>query len=264
MNHRGEAPFAFMAMPNRSDVLAPFHTLMSNCRNNVLMGLRLVERTEKFPEPTSEELAFAQVAFGETFPGLDESKVLFRRWILLNGFEEIHKCLRTTLEALYVFVRIEQETTFDSAQDEDTRVKELRSQARSLNHPDLISQLNLIFRKPLEFQVQMDSFNNARNCLVHANGVVTRRHCNNREKDKLVIFGRRFKLFFKKGELEVPAKIGTPGPENAALMFGAEDFQLEFAEGKSIEISLEQFLNILSTCIFIHANLVARLSRSGT
>ena len=76
---------------------------------------------------------------------------------------------------------------------------------------------------------------------MHANGVVARQHCNNREKDKLIIYGRRIKLFFKKGELEVPAKIGATGPENAALMFGAEDFQLEFVEGKSIEISLKQF-----------------------
>jgi hypothetical protein len=39
-------------------VLAPFHSLLGDCQNNVLMGLRIVEKLDKFPEPTQEELQF--------------------------------------------------------------------------------------------------------------------------------------------------------------------------------------------------------------
>jgi hypothetical protein len=250
-----------MTILSRDEVLAPFAALMSNCQNNVLIGLRLAERAEKFPEPTPEELKILQVTFGENLISFDESKALFRKWLLLNGFEEIHKCLRTTLEALYVFKRIEHEAASNPALDEHKRVKQLRSQARSFKHPQLVAQINLVFREPLEFQTEINSFNSARNCLVHANGVVARQYCNNEGKNKLIIYGRRMKLFFKKGELEVPAEIGATGPENAALLLGAEDFQIEFVEGQALDISLKQFREILSTCVFIHVHLAIRLSK---
>lgn len=55
----------------------------------------------------------------------------------------------------------------------------------------------------------------------------------------------RFKFFFKKGNQETPAVLGQPGPENAGLMLGAEEFQLEFSIGQSIDLSLRQFLDRL-------------------
>src|SRR5207253_1272255 len=59
---------------NRNYVLAPFHVLMSNCQNNVLMGLRIVQTLEKFPDPTPEELHFFQLSFAG--PPTDLSRVV--------------------------------------------------------------------------------------------------------------------------------------------------------------------------------------------
>jgi hypothetical protein len=36
--------------------LEPFHNLISACQNNVLLGLRLVEKVETFPGLTAEEI----------------------------------------------------------------------------------------------------------------------------------------------------------------------------------------------------------------
>jgi hypothetical protein len=47
------------------------------------------------------------------------------------------------------------------------------------------------------------------------------KYCNNPGNDKLTVSGNKLKLFFQKGSEEVPAVIGKPGPENAALMLGA-------------------------------------------
>ena len=66
--------------------------------------------------------------------------------------------------------------------------------------------------------------------------------------------GGRFRQFFKRGEMEVLAEIGKPGPENAALMLGAEDFVIEFPVGQAIQLSLKQFLDGLNTCIFLRAD----------
>ena len=54
--------------------------------------------------------------------------------------------------------------------------------------------------------------------------------------------------------MEVLAEIGKPGPENAALMLGGEDFVIEFPVGQAIQFSLKQFLDGLNTCIFLRAD----------
>ena len=69
----------------------------------------------------------------------------------------------------------------------------------------------------------------------------------------------RFKFFFKKGNQETPAVLGQAGPENAALMLGAEEFQLEFSIGQSIDLSLRHFLDVLNTCVFIRAEITSEL-----
>ena len=71
--------------------------------------------------------------------------------------------------------------------------------------------------------------------------------------------GRRFRLFLKRGEMEVLAEIGKPGPENAPLMLGAEDFVIEFPIGQAIQLSLRQFLDVLNTCIFLRADIDLKL-----
>ena len=52
------------------------------------------------------------------------------------------------------------------------------------------------------------------------------------------------KPFLKRGDEETPAKIETSGPENAALMLGAEDFEIDFTIGQHVELSLAQFVHI--------------------
>ena len=129
-------------------------------------------------------------------------------------------------------------------------------------YDQLVKEVNSLFGEPLQYKKLIESFNNARNCLVHTNGIVTRRHCNNTEKDKLVIYGNKFKYFFKKGEEETIAEIGKIGPENASLMLGAEEFQLEFLIGEEIELDLKQFLDILNTCVFFRADIDVKLKKA--
>ena len=86
--------------------------------------------------------------------------------------------------------------------------------------------------------------------------------CTNPEKNKLVIHGTRFKMFFKTAQAEVPAELGKPGPRNSPLMLGAEEFQIEFGIGQLLEISLKQFIDILNTCVFIRADIESRLSKN--
>src|SRR6266550_4186181 len=86
---------------NKNYVLAPFHQLLSKCQTNVLLGLRLVEKIDHFPPQTPEELQFFQLSFQTVRVGqldaLDQTKALFARWVLTNGFEDIHSSMRLVM-----------------------------------------------------------------------------------------------------------------------------------------------------------------------
>jgi len=66
---------------------------------------------------------------------------------------------------------------------------------------------------------------------------------------------QRFRFFVKDAKAEVPAEIGKAGPENAGLTLGAEPFALTFQKGEQIDLSLKQFVDVLSTCIFVRAEI---------
>ncbi len=119
-----------MQILNRSYVLEPFHTLISTCQNNVLLGLRIAEKVEVFPDPTAEELQFLQLAFASSIVDLGESKMGFRRWILLNGLRDINQCIGTTLQRFITFKTIDGEMKLNSALNIDTRESELRQEMR--------------------------------------------------------------------------------------------------------------------------------------
>ena len=142
----------------------------------------------------------------------------------------------------------------------EVRESELRRKLRTLHYPELIGKANQLCSEPLILQKEIGSINLARNCLEHAVGTVTKRFCNSPQKDKLIISGRRFKLFFKRGNEEVLAQLGKPGPENAALMLGAENFEIQFVLDQSIELSLKQFLDVLNTCVFVRADIEEKLA----
>jgi hypothetical protein len=127
------------------------------------------------------------------------------------------------------------------------------------DHPTLVKKVNSLFHEQLQYQDQLTSYNKARNCLEHANGIVAERHCNNEEKNKLVVRGVRMKMFFETAQGHVPAKFGVPGPENAALMLGADDFEIDFSLGQHIELSSKQFADIINTCVFIRADIDLKL-----
>lgn len=223
------------------------------------MGLRIVEKLDKFPEPTYEELQFFQLSIGGQVTDIRRSKVLFKKWVLVNGFEDIHKCFRVTLERLYVLKTIDNKIKSSETSKIEDLEAELRVKATNLYFDQLINSVNALLAEPLKYQKHILSFNNARNCLIHTNGIVTTRHCNNQEKDKLTITGDRFKMFFKKGDDEIIAELGKPGTENAALMLGIEEFQIEFTKDKEIELNLKEFLDILNACVFVRADIEEKL-----
>ena len=164
-----------------------------------------------------------------------------------------NKWIRVTLERLFIFKTVQK--NMDNILNVDDFIKELQIKASNFHFDTLIKEVSSYLEEPLKYKRQIESFNNARNCLVHTNAVLTPRHCNNTEKDKLIIVVNQFKYFFKKGEEETIVETGKPGPENTALMLGSEEFEIHFEKNSEIELDLKQFLYALSTCVFINAEI---------
>ena len=91
-----------MQILDRSYVLEPFHNLIGACQNNVLLGLRLVEKIETFPGPTAEEIQFFQMTFGGPSDDIGQGKVRSKQWILLNGLRDINQCIGTALQRFII------------------------------------------------------------------------------------------------------------------------------------------------------------------
>jgi hypothetical protein len=229
-----------------------------------LLGLRIVERVNELPRPTSEELESFQLSFGAPITDFEKSRSAFKRWVLLNGFQDVIRSIRVGLERLFVFETTKGRLQKSSDIQIEELEKELYSNVSRFHFPELIEEVSGLFDEPFQYLRHAESFNAARNCLQHTNGVVTERHCNNAQKDKLIIHGHRLKMFFKKGDQEVPAIFSQVGPENAALMLGAEEFRFEFSIGQAIELSLKQFLDVLNTCVFIQADIGSQIKSEST
>jgi hypothetical protein len=263
VSQRPKCEFKAVTTLNPAYVLAPFQSLITNCQNNVLMGLRIVEGVNELPRPTPEELQFLQLSFGAPSTDLEKNRSAFKRWVLLNGFQDITRSIRVGLERLFVFATTKATLQKNPDVQIDHLEKQLYAKAIRFHFPELIEEVSGLFDQPFQYLRHAESYNAARNCLQHTNGVVTERHCNNAQKDKIIIHGHRLKMFFKKDDQEVPAILNHSGPENAPLMLGAEQFQLEFSIGQAIELSLKQFLDVLNTCVFIEADIGSKIKSGG-
>lgn len=240
--------------------------MIANSHNNVLLGLRLVEKIDNFPEPTNEELKLIQIQFmsGKQASDINKTKELFKLWLLINGFEDIHTSIRTTLERLFVFKSVENQAIDNNSLNVESVEHILKDKANRFKYPELCYAVHTELNDTLTYAKHLESINNARNCLIHRNGIVTKKDCNNENKDKMVIFGTRFKMFFYKNGEEVLAQIGTPGPVDAALMLGSEEFTIDFNIGDKMDITLKQFVDILNTCIFYIADVEEKLKQKET
>ncbi len=249
-------------MLDPTDVLAPFRELLGKCQSNVLLGLRLVERIERFPGPTAEESEFINhVSLMGPAVDMLQGKKDFKAWVLRNGFEEVHSSVRITLDRLFVYKKVEQAIRANPSQDISRIEEDFKNQAIKLNFPVILSDVDSTLPTQLTLKDHVASLNNARNCLVHSHGIVTSKYCNNTAKDRLVLKLRKLKIFyFKDDKQTVIDKKDHPGVENAPISAGAEDYPIEFPLGAQVDLSLQQFIDVLTTCFFLGAEIETRLN----
>jgi hypothetical protein len=248
---------------NIDGVTNPLFALLNECQNVILFGFRVIDNIGTFPEQTAEEINTIPIQIGDRPKSLDDQKKRFRTWLLKKGFEDFAKGIKLAFIEAYCFGTIVKKR--DEIKDLKrflTEIEYLRKTAIEQSLPGLLTKVRPLLVKTLEYEEQISTINNARNCLIHANGLVTDRHANDRENNRLVIKGNRFLYYFEKNGERYPMKLGQPGPENAPLMMSAEKFELYFNIGQQIEINLKDFNDFINTCLYFALDLKESLVKN--
>lgn len=236
----------------------PIDELISNVHSRTLLGLRLIENVGDLPIQTKEELESIQI-FGNA-KNTHDSKTDFNTWVLINGFEEINNSIRETLERTIVFLSIYDELQKSklTLSQADEIEKELTTKVKKSHLPKILT--NLESKIPLLYSKEISSINNARNSLIHDNGIVTKKRCNSLNGNHLEIYGIKLNLNFKhhlSNKIE-PVFFGVKSPLNSSLVLNSKKFTLSFKIGERISIDYKNFANLLQTTLFIQSDILEK------
>lgn len=245
---------------NPDGVLQPLIQQMQLCQNVIMFGLRATEEISEFPKATEEEKEIFILNIGEPPKDLIEHKRLFKKWLVKKGFEDLIKGIKLALIEAYFFVNI-----VDKKNDLKTygafvaEVQQLRKTAIEQSLPGLLVKVRPHFKKDLKHLELIESINLARNCLVHADGIITDRHINDKKNESLVIKGLRWKLCYDKDGKEIEVKAGSHVPANTLVKMKQDNFEITFKKGEQLNVTLEQFNNFIKTCYIFGLDLKANL-----
>jgi len=234
---------------NAEGVMRPLIHQLWQCQNIILFGLRSVDTITDFPSSTDEENEVFMVHIGEAPKDLDVQKELYRKWLIKKGFEDLSKGIKLALiEAYYYVSVVNKKDQLKTYEDFRVEIEDLQKKAIELPLPGLLSKVTPYLKNKLRYEDHISSINRARNCLVHAGGVITDRHINNKENSRLDVKGIRWKMFYEKDGEQVEVKAGVKVDGGTTVMMGQEEFSLNFEKGEQVEVSLEHFNNFIKTC----------------
>ena len=114
-------------------------------------------------------------------------------------------------------------------------------------------------KAPLDVRDHILSINKVRNCLEHRHGIIRQKDINNSAKNALVMMWRRMKVFYEKDgkEIEVRRGVETQGP--AAVMSRFEDTTKVFKLGDRIQLSVDEFNEVMFTCNLLGQDIISKL-----
>lgn len=248
---------------NPEFVFYPLKNLISTSHSSVLFGLRTAEKIKENLEPTVEEMQLLQL--GSTHEkDIDTTKNEFKNWILIKGFEEIHNAVRHSLERFLVFISIYdqfKDCTLTCIEYEEFE-KKISLKIKKLDHPRLLKQIENKIGERFLFEKHIQTINNARNCLVHDFGMVKKHRCNDDENQKLIIKGKKIHIFLhdstgQKIPFEFPTLIKTPFDTSMEY----EDVILEFRIGERLNLTYEDYIQVLYACWLYEYDLRDKLNK---
>src|ERR1017187_3872694 len=244
---------------NMGYVLAPLIIQLKACRDFVYHGRRMTFAIDKMPDKIPEELKLMGIQFGEEPNDIEKYRTIFNDWITEKAFQDMVEGLRISYFRLHQFIAISKLMGTTITQDiYDDTLKTVKVKERT-GMKKLIELLDETTKKSLISIDMAKSFYEARNCLSHNHGIVSKEFVNSSDDKNLIIKGRRLFLGYQKGDQVTEAPIGSDNSDKKqfaglGLSVSSEDFELSFAIGDKIEMNVKQFADILSTYQIIIAD----------
>ena len=203
------------------------------------------------PDRVPQQFRLAQFNDDE----LAKARVEFRRWIISNGFVEYIHITSIFYDRLYsALLFMEYLMHRRSITHQLRREKNFHSKMSLTDKMEAMADEMDIRNGMLKY---MDALNRMRNCMIHAAGTVTRRHCN--YPDRLIVKWPRMNI--KSGvdaNSLVAVKSGDILQGGALVAIGFDETSKEFPLGSTIDIAVWEIYEI-----FMFAQLdIDELSRS--
>jgi hypothetical protein len=159
---------------NRDAVAAPVHHAAVVCREIVDFCFNSISSADLSKRPPAAAGFFR---FDLKGPDLDADSrgSLYESWILAKAFQDLKRGVRASLEEAYFVIEL---TSRPIRVSSTSTLADLfvpfRERAGKKKFPDLLKRVNAGLTQPVDFADAFQSMQDARNCLEHRNGVVSR------------------------------------------------------------------------------------------
>lgn len=212
--------------------------IIQKSSNQIRIGLHISENIDfqKLPHYKNKSTFELQYSNLNEVMLDNNAKVVFNSWLVNRGFEELMKAINEGLNVTNLIIELAREKKI---------VYDKSEKISSMSIPALIAKIEKSTGKALELKDIIMSINKARNVLIHFNGKVVKKHCNNRQPDRLVLMWRKFFVFAIENGNEVEVKMG--GKYTGAIRLKTIDCSKSFKIGEKVEISVNEYEELLST-----------------
>jgi hypothetical protein len=228
-------------------IKGPFHQIIKECSNTVNICIASIELLNKTPEYIVGENQFQLYPpfFGQM--NLESSKPFFKNWVVKKGLEDLIKGVSIMMLGLCDICDKYEQITKMTTLDENT-VKEvfnapIRRKIVKLGLPDLIKKVSNYLDGEEKYKDQILSINNARNCLIHRNGFVTKFD----DEAELEVRWVKREISHNNGKgiltLDKPTIINLNGSINMKEILQTKTFEL----GSKVEFTFEELQEIIWT-----------------
>jgi hypothetical protein len=248
---------------NPQDLLITLNHNLTICSNSVFMGLAMLKELQELPEFISGEDSFRMHSpFGNLT--IEESKKIFKDWLIKKGFEDLIKGVSGMLIDYYRLLYVNDKVSGINTVEEFANLLLNSEDAGSEKHfPELLNIIKANINGSLEYEDCINSVNAVRNCLVHRNGVVSSKEL--KKEESLILKWGHFKLSFTdqdgvEKDMQPFSLIKGPFQVHATILKKTKEFKMN----EQIEITYQEFNEIKDTCIFFAQDLLSKFQLKKT
>jgi hypothetical protein len=189
----------------------------------------------------------------------EQRKAAYTHWLLAKGFQDLARGIRQMLEEAYFYNGIVARAGQLRAWAElQAAQQELREAATNKKFPQLLEEVNKGLISPLQYEGELLSLQDVRNCLEHRDGIVQERDVDPATR-VLHLRLPRLRLFHEDEGRQIELGRGSEVEKDIAIMMDVVLAKHEFKLGERVTFNAAEFHDIGFGCCLIANDLVHRL-----